>query len=117
MFIFDKNYKMESKKIKEMKDDVILDIKVNKSFYLMSKAALMTILMDIKDDSEKDFEKFIKSVVSKEYKDMSDKEKAFYTLTLLVGEIEKQAIEKNAYDEKEIDISKLKQDVKKSNED
>ncbi len=108
---------MESKKIKEMKDDVILDIKVNKSFYLMSKAALMTILMDIKDDSEKDFEKFIKSVVSKEYKDMSDKEKAFYTLTLLVGEIEKQAIEKNAYDEKEIDISKLKQDVKKSNED
>lgn len=108
---------METKKIKEMKDDVILDIKVNKSFYLMSKAALMTLLMDIKEDASKDFEAFIKTVVSKEYKDMSDKEKAFYTLTLLVGEIEKQAIEKNAYDEKEIDLSKLKQDVEKSNED
>jgi len=108
---------METKKIKEMKDDVILDIKVNKSFYLMSKAALMTLLMDIKEDASKDFEVFIKTVVSKEYKDMSDKEKAFYTLTLLVGEIEKQAIEKNAYDEKEIDLSKLKQDVEKSSED
>lgn len=108
---------METKKIKEMKDDVILDIKVNKSFYLMSKAALMTLLMDIKEDASKDFEVFIKTVVSKEYKDMSDKEKAFYTLTLLVGEIEKQAVEKNAYDEKEIDLSKLKQDVEKSSED
>ena len=108
---------METKKIKEMKDDVILDIKVNKSFYLMSKAALMTLLMDIKEDASKDIEVFIKTVVSKEYKDMSDKEKAFYTLTLLVGEIEKQAVEKNAYDEKEIDLSKLKQDVEKSSED
>ena len=93
---------MENKKIKEMKDDAILDIKVNKSFYLMSKAALMTLLMDIKDESEKDFQKFIKSIVSKEYKDMNDKEKAFYTLTLLVGEIEKQAQETNNLEEKEI---------------
>jgi hypothetical protein len=38
---------METKKIKEMKDDVILDIKVNKSFYLCLKL-LYDIIMDIK---------------------------------------------------------------------
>ena len=112
---------MENKKIKEMKDDAILDIKVNKSFYLMSKAALMTLLMDIKDESEKDFQKFIKSIVSKEYKDMNDKEKAFYTLTLLVGEIEKQASETKSFIEKEMseeELAKaLSKSATKSNED
>ena len=62
-------------------------------------------------------DEFVKSIVSKEYKDMDNTERTFYTLTLLVGEIEKQAVEKNAYDEKEIDLSKLKQDAEKSNED
>ena len=34
-------------KVKELKDDAILNIKVNKSFYLMAKAASFTILQNI----------------------------------------------------------------------
>ena len=30
--------------VKELKDDALIDIKVNKSFYLMAKAASYTIL-------------------------------------------------------------------------
>ena len=104
-------------KVKELKDDAILDIKVNKSFYLMSKAALLTILSEINDPSEKDMQTFIKNLVSKDYKDMNDKERAFYTLTLLVGEIEKQALETKSYIEKEINVDQLKKDVEKSSED
>jgi len=54
----------------------------------------------------------------KEYKDMTDKERLFYTLTLLVGEIEKQALSNNAFIEKELDLETLKQELAaKANED
>ena len=38
---------MEVKKVKEMKDDALLDVKVNKTYYQMAKAALLTILQDV----------------------------------------------------------------------
>ena len=93
---------MENQKVKELKDDVIIDIKVNKSFYLMSKAALLTILSEITDPSEKDMQTFIKNLVSKDYKDMNDKERSFYTVALLIAEIEKQAKETDNLADKEI---------------
>ena len=51
---------------------------------------------------------------------MSDKERIFYTLTLLIGEIEKQATDTDQLQEKEIDVEKLKSELNKaskSNED
>jgi len=108
---------MDAKKVKELKDDAILSIKVNKSYYTMAKAAVFVVFKDLYDLSG-DPEKFVKAIITKEYKDMTDKERLFYTLTLLVGEIEKQALENNAFDEKELDLATLKEELnKKASED
>lgn len=105
---------MEIKKVKEMKDDALLNVKVNKTYYQMAKAALLTLLQDVYSTEKGNPDTFVKDLVSKEYKDQTDKERAFYTLTLLVGEIEKQAVENDAYFEKEIDPEKFKEDLEKS---
>ncbi len=110
-----------TQKVKQIKDDAILSIKVNKSYYLMVKASLLTMLTEINDDKSSDLTKFMKSLVTKGYNELDAKEKVFYTLTLLVGEIEKQAQDADAFIEKEIDIEKYikssEKDVKDSNED
>ncbi len=95
---------MENKKIqaKEIKDDAILDVKVNKTFYLMSKSALFSIFNSIYTNKDMSSEEFVKSIVSKKYEEMNEAERTFYTLTLLVGEIEKQALENDAFIEKDI---------------
>ena len=87
-------------KVKELNDDAVLDIKVNKSFYLMSKAASITILqkMNVQDKGQD----YINSLTSKKYEDMDDMERAFYTIILIIAEIERQATENKLYVEKEI---------------
>ena len=107
---------MENKKVKELKDDVILDVKVNKTYYMMVKAALFTLLNDVYTVEKGNPDEFVQAILKKKYEELNDKERAFYTLTLLVGEIEKQAIENNAFIEKEIDVEKLKADLKKAEE-
>ena len=64
---------MSAQKIKELKDDAILSVKVNKTYYLMCKASLYTVFTEIHDSSVK-ADDFVKSIVSKDYNDMSDKE-------------------------------------------
>ncbi len=111
---------MENKKVKELKDDVILDVKVNKTYYMMVKAALFTLLNDVYTVEKGSADEFVQEMLKKKYEELDDKQRAFYTLTLLIGEIEKQALENNAFIEKEIDTEKLKTDLKKaekSNED
>jgi len=100
---------MDPIKAKEMKDDAILDIKVNKTFYLMSKSALFSIFKDLYDNSKGTSEEFVKSIIAKNYEEMSEQERNFYTLTLLVGEIEKQALENNSFIEKEYSEEELKE--------
>ena len=105
---------MDPIKAKEMKDDAILDIKVNKTFYLMSKSALFSIFKDLYDNSKGTSEEFVKSIIAKKYEEMSEQERNFYTLTLLVGEIEKQALENDAFIEKELDVEKVKEELDKA---
>jgi hypothetical protein len=46
-------------KVKEIKDDALMDIKVNKNFYLMSKDALYTIFKHLlSNESEKEKQKW-----------------------------------------------------------
>jgi len=87
-------------KAKELKDDAILSIKVNKSFYLMAKAASFTILqsMNIQEKGED----YFKAIMSKKYEELDDIQKAFYTIVLLLAEVERQAQAENLYTEKEI---------------
>lgn len=87
-------------KVKEMKNDAIVEIKVNKSFYLMAKAASFTVL-NIMNIQEKN-EEYLKKLMTSKYEDLDATERTFYTIILLLAEIEKQATESNLYDEKEI---------------
>jgi hypothetical protein len=87
-------------KVKELKDDAILDIKVNKSYYLMAKAASFTILQNM-NIAEKG-EEYFKTIMTKKYEELDNMQRTFYTIVLLLAEIERQATNENAYIEKEI---------------
>jgi hypothetical protein len=86
-------------KVKELKDDAILDIKVNKNYYLMVKALSFYLFNQIKVDNK---EEYIKEIVTGQYDKLDDLQKSFYTIALLLAEIEKTATTNNLYEEKEI---------------
>jgi hypothetical protein len=87
-------------KVKELKDDAILDIKVNKSFYLMAKAASFHVLQSMNIEEKGD--DYFKEIMNKKYEDLDSAQRTFYTIVLLLAEIERQASEQKLYDEKEI---------------
>ena len=89
-------------KVKELKDDVMLDIKVNKSYYLMAKAASYTLLQTMNIDTKEDGDEYFKKIMNDKYENLDELQRAFYTVILLLAEIEKQATEKDLYVEKEI---------------
>jgi menaquinone-dependent protoporphyrinogen IX oxidase len=89
-------------KVKELKEDAMMDIKVNRSFYLMAKAASYTILQSMGIQEMKNGDEYFKKIIKEKYEDLDDTQRAFYTIILLLAEIEKQATENNLYVEKEI---------------
>ena len=96
-----------STKIKEIKDDALIDIKVNKSFYLMSKAISFYLFNKVEVE---DKDTYLKDLMTKEYKDLDDLQRSIYTVILLISEIERQASETNQFEEKEITEKDIKQD-------
>tara|TARA_R110000868_G_scaffold301901_1_gene562404 strand:- start:505 stop:816 length:312 start_codon:yes stop_codon:yes gene_type:complete len=86
-------------KTKELKDDAIVSVKINKNFYLMTKAVIFYLYNQMPQEG---IEEYIKSCVSKEYKDLDDLQRSFHTITILLAEIEKQAKDNDLYFEKEI---------------
>jgi hypothetical protein len=94
-------------KVKEIKDDALLNISVNKSYYLMTKA--LSFYLFTKVDVE-DKDSYLKDLMTKEYKDLDDLQRSIYTVILLLAEIERQASENNQFIEKEIDEEAIKQD-------
>jgi len=88
-------------KVKEMKEDALVDVKVNKAFYLMSKNVSFYLFSQM-PEKEEEREAALKKIMEGEYKDLNDLERSFYTITLLLAEIEQQAKNNNLYEEKEI---------------
>lgn len=86
--------------VKELKNDVLIDIKVNKNFYLMVKSLSYYLFQTVKDDKER--EESLKKIMSGKYEEMNDFERSFYTTTLILAEIERVAKEQNLYEEKQI---------------
>jgi hypothetical protein len=86
-------------KVKELRDDAIIEVKVNKAFYLMVKAILLNLINNI---TVEDKDAYIKESMTKEYKDLDENQRSFYTTALLLAEIEKVAKDNNLYQEKEI---------------
>lgn len=89
-------------KVKELKDDALIDIKVNKSFYLMAKAASFTILNSMDINKMKNGDEYFKKIMNNKYENLDDTQRAFYTIILILAEIEKQAADNNLYIEKEV---------------
>ncbi len=88
-------------KVKEIKDDALINIKVNKNFYLMSKDALYTIFKHLL--KSENGEENLQNILTKKFDELGEFERAFYTMTLLVSEIEKQVqADSNLYNEKEV---------------
>ena len=88
-------------KVKEIKDDAIIDVKVNKNFYLMNKNLLYFLFLQIQESENS--EQLIKEVAEKPYVELNELQKGFHTVNLLLAEIERLANENDLYDEKEID--------------
>tara|TARA_R110000868_G_scaffold249189_1_gene505738 strand:+ start:245 stop:559 length:315 start_codon:yes stop_codon:yes gene_type:complete len=86
--------------VKEIKENALMDIKVNKNFYLMVKDSLYTVFKIISSNPEGPDK--LESIITKPFQDLTDLERAFYTLTLLVSEIEKNMKEQNLFTEKVI---------------
>ena len=85
--------------VKELKDDAIIEIKVNKTFYLMTKAILLHLVNNI---TVEDKDAYIKETMTKEYKDLDEAQRSFYTIGLLLAEIEQVAKTNNLFIEKEV---------------
>jgi len=86
-------------KVKEMKSDAIVSIKINKGFYQMTKAVSFYLFNQIQVP---DKEAYLKNTITKDYVELDDLQKSFYTVALLLAEIEKQTLELNLFEEKEI---------------
>lgn len=86
-------------KVKELKDDAIVEVKVNKAYYLMVKSVLLHLVNNI---TAEDKDAYIKEILNKEYKDQDEAQRAFYTISLLLAEIENVAKNNQLFIEKEI---------------
>ena len=66
----------------------------------MAKAASFIVLqgMNIQDKGDE----YFKNILTKKYEELDDQQRTFYTLVLLLAEIERKATEENLYIEKEI---------------
>ena len=100
-------------KVKEIKDKAIIEIKINKVFYLMLKKTLMYIFKQELDNEK--ITELIKKVTDKNSDNdpHTEQEFAFKTIFLLLAEIEAQADKTNQFEEKDIDDvikSAVKQD-------
>ncbi len=73
--------------VQQIKDDALLDVKVNKTYYLMVKNLSLYLFSSI---PEKERNAKIANLKEKTYEEMDDTEKSFYTIALLIYEIEKQ---------------------------
>jgi hypothetical protein len=86
-------------KIKEIKDDAVINIQVNKSYYLMVKAMSLQLFASV---TAEDKDAYLKDLLTKEYKDLDEHQRSLFTVVLLLAEIETQATKQDLYEEKEI---------------
>ena len=89
-------------KVKELKDDAIVSVPVNKSYYFMLKNNLFYLFNQIQSTGAEASEKSIETIKAADYSKMSQVEQSFYTVTLMISEIERIALEQNLFDEKEV---------------
>jgi len=91
------------KKIKEIKDNALINISVNKTFYLMVKSLSFYLFKSVEVE---DKDAYLKELLTKEFKELNELQRSIYTTILLIVEIEKNAQETDQMEEKDIDFNK-----------
>jgi hypothetical protein len=86
--------------VKEMQDDAVVKIPVNKSFYMMMKAVSFHLFKYIGQDKNPD--EYLKETLTKEYQDLDELQRSFYTVALFLAQVEIQVKNENLFNEKEI---------------
>lgn len=87
-------------KVKEINADATTSIKVNKNFYLMCKHLSFFLYQQIGQKESPD--DYLKHIMTKPYGELDDLQKAFYTVALLLAEMETNFKNDNQFTEKEI---------------
>jgi hypothetical protein len=87
-------------KVKELQDDTLIDIQVNKAYYMMLKGTLHFLFNLIKDEEKRSAA--INVIMEGKYEKMDTYQRSFYTITLILAEIERVAKEKNLFEEKDV---------------
>jgi hypothetical protein len=87
-------------KVKELQDDMLIDVQVNKAYYMMLKGTLHFLFNLVKDEQNR--AAALKVIMDGDYQKMDAYQRSFYTITLILAEIERVAKEKNLFDEKEV---------------
>jgi hypothetical protein len=85
-----------SVKLKELKDDALIDVQVNKSYYFMVKLELFNAVERIISENPEEA-KDLENIITKKYDELSVLQRTIYTLSLLVAEIERVAMEKGLF--------------------
>jgi len=89
-------------KVKELKDDAQISVPVNKAYYFMLKNNLFYLYNQIQSAGAEACEKSFETIKAADYSKMSQVEQSFYTVTLMIAEIERLSVEQNLFDEKEV---------------
>jgi hypothetical protein len=90
-------------KVKEIKDGAEATIKVNKNFYIMCKNILLFLFQEYAPGDETRQES-LERIMKGKYEEMSDFEKSFFTVSILIGEMEKNFVESKQVQENEIPV-------------
>jgi hypothetical protein len=101
---------METITVKEIKDDAIINVQVNKHYYAMTRALIYNLFMLLKEKGTP--EDNIKNILNKKYEELDALEQSFYTVTLLIAEIERQAKENDMLEEKVINKEDIENNLK-----
>lgn len=89
----------------EIANDAIISIKLNKSFYVMLKNLGFTLYKLMNQEESQIFNVLMQKKDNNllpDYNTLSESQKNFYTVMLLLAEIEKEAISNNLTTSKEI---------------
>ena len=85
--------------VKEIKEDAIINISVDKAYYQMVKNLAYYIYQQ---SNITDAKEYIKEIANNSYNEMTEVQQSFHTLVLLIKEIENQAVVQKAIEEKQI---------------
>jgi len=85
--------------VKEIKKDSIIEVKVNTNYYMMLKNTLYYIFNQFPAEQK---EESLKKITTGDYAGMNEIERAFFTLSIMVAEIERVAKEQKVYEDKQV---------------